>query len=92
MIRGARGRVLHATDIHKVSFGKGGDDSLARAGEIKGEMLMIWGRQDPHVPAEGRAKIHARMAEVGVDYTWHEFNGQHAFIRDEVLWYYRALG
>src|ERR1700733_14106232 len=55
------GACFYATDIHKGSLGLGGDDSLARMKDIRGEMLMIWGRQDPHVPAEGRAKIYARM-------------------------------
>jgi carboxymethylenebutenolidase len=82
---------FYATDIHKGSLGLGGDDSLARTGEIKGEMLMIWGRQDPHVPAEGRARIHARMDEAGVRFTWHEWNGQHAFLRDEGPRYDPAL-
>ncbi len=85
------GACFYATDIHKGSLGLGGDDSLFRAGEIRGEMLMIWGRQDPHVPAEGRAKIHARLAEAGVCFTWHEYNGQHAFMRDEGPRYDPAL-
>ena len=43
---------FYATDIHKRGLGRGmNDDSLDRIGEIKGELLMIWGRQDPHVPA-----------------------------------------
>src|SRR5437867_4411443 len=42
---------FYATDIHKGGLGKGMcDDSLARIKELKGELLMIWGRQDPHVP------------------------------------------
>jgi carboxymethylenebutenolidase len=85
------GVCFYATDLHKGSLGKGGDDSLARAGEIRGEMLMVWGRQDPHVPAEGRAKIYARMTEAAVHFTWHEFNGQHAFLRDEGARYDPAL-
>jgi carboxymethylenebutenolidase len=85
------GVCFYATDIHKGSLGLGGDDSLARAHEIKGEMLMVWGRQDPHVPADGRAKVHARMAEAGVHFTWHELNGQHAFLRDEGPRYDPAL-
>jgi hypothetical protein len=45
---------FYATDIHKGSLGKGmKDDSLLRAKDIKGELLMIWGRQDPHIPLEG---------------------------------------
>jgi len=75
---------FYATDIHKGSLGKGmHDGSLARAVEIKGELLHIWGRQDPHVPLEGRNLIKARLEEVGARYTWHEVNGQHAFMRDE---------
>jgi carboxymethylenebutenolidase len=74
---------FYATDIHEGSLGKGGDDSLARTGDIRGETLMIWGKQDPHIPAEGRSKIHERMTEAGARFTWHEFNAQHAFMRDE---------
>ncbi len=75
---------FYATDIHKKSLGKGmNDDSLDRAGDIKGELLHIWGRQDPHVPLEGRNLIKARLDEVGARFTWHEVNGAHAFLRDE---------
>lgn len=77
------GVCFYATDIHKKSLGLGGDNSLERAGEIKGEMMMIWGKQDPHIPAEGRALIYKTMSEANVNFTWHEFNGQHAFMRDE---------
>jgi carboxymethylenebutenolidase len=75
---------FYATDIHKGSLGKGmKDNSLERAVEIKGELLHIWGRQDPHVPLEGRNLIKARLDEVGARYQWFEVNGQHAFLRDE---------
>jgi len=75
---------FYATDIHKGSLGKGmKDDSLTRATDLRGEMLMIWGRQDPHIPLEGRMAILQRFNEVGVNFTWHEVNGAHAFLRDE---------
>jgi carboxymethylenebutenolidase len=75
---------FYATDLHKRSLGAGtSDDSLGRAAEIGGELMMVWGRQDPHVPAEGRAAIHARLTECGRTFTWHEFNAAHAFLRDE---------
>jgi carboxymethylenebutenolidase len=74
---------FYATDIHKESFSKTGNDTLARAKDIHGELLMIWGKQDPHVPLEGRMKIYKALNEASVISTWHEFNGQHAFIRDE---------
>jgi len=75
---------FYATDIHSGTLGNGKkDDSLARASDIKGELLHIWGRQDPHVPQEGRMKVKARLDEVGANYQWIEVNGAHAFMRDE---------
>jgi carboxymethylenebutenolidase len=82
---------FYATDLHKGTLGLGGDDSLARAGEISGELLMVWGRQDPHVPDEGRALIQARLIETKRHFTWHEFNAAHAFLRDEGPRYDPAL-
>ena len=74
----------YPTDIHTGTLGKGKcDDTLARSGEIAAELLLIWGRQDPHVPAEGRRKIYDRLTETGRNFTWHEFNAAHAFARDE---------
>ncbi|MEZ2345979.1 dienelactone hydrolase family protein [Terriglobus sp. RCC_193] len=83
---------FYGTDIHKGSLGKGqNDDSLARAAEIKGELLMIWGRQDPHIPLEGRRTILARLDELNLRFAWHEVNGAHAFMRDEGARYDPAL-
>lgn len=83
---------FYATDIHSHGLGKGkNDNSLERAGEIKGELLHIWGRQDPHVPLAGRTLIHARLEEVEANFQWIEVNGQHAFLRDEGPRYDPAL-
>ena len=47
---------FYATDIHKRSLGEGmHDNSPDRIGEITGELLMIWGRQDPHIPRRGKS-------------------------------------
>lgn len=86
------GVCFYATDIHKGGLAKGMcDNSLARIPELKAEMLMIWGRQDPHVPREGRATVYNALADAGVNFTWHEFNSQHAFLRDEGPRYDPAL-
>ena len=75
---------FYATDIHKHSLGKGmQDNSLDRIGEISGELLMIWGRQDPHIPREGRELIYNALSDAGRYFQWHEFNAAHAFLRDE---------
>ncbi len=75
---------FYATDIHKRGLGQGThDDSLDRIGKITGELLMIWGRQDPHIPREGRALIYNALSDAGAHFQWHEFNAAHAFMRDE---------
>ena len=75
---------FYATDIHTRSLGRGRkDDTLDRMAEITGEMLMVWGRQDPHVPREGRQLIYNAMNDAGLRLQWHEFNAAHAFLRDE---------
>lgn len=81
----------YATDIHKLETHPRGlglgmaDDSLERARQkaIHGEILMIWGRQDPHIPFEGRRQVQAALEEAGTNYQWLELNGEHAFLRDE---------
>jgi len=83
---------FYATDLHTGSLGAGGqDDSLARVGEIQGELLFVWGRQDPHVPFAGRQLIRERLEAAGSRYEWHEVNAQHAFLRDEGPRYDPAL-
>ena len=75
---------FYATDIHKRSLGRGmNDNSLDRIPEIKGELLMIYGKQDPHIPRAGRELVYRSLSDAGVNFTWHEFNAEHAFIRDE---------
>jgi len=68
-----------------------GKQTLERSGDIGCEMVMIFGKQDPHVSAEGRRLIHDVMTEKGVNFTWSEVNAQHAFMRDEGERYDAAL-
>ena len=82
----------YATDIHKRSLAKGThDDTLDRMQEIQAELMMVWGRQDPHIPLEGRRIIYDAMSSANLKFTWHEFNGEHAFLRDEGHRYDPAL-
>lgn len=83
---------LYATDIHSNTLPCDKDnDSYTRTPDIKGELLMVWGKQDPHVPDEGRMKIHQNLIDSKRNFTWHEFNAQHAFMRDEGERYDAAL-
>ena len=62
-----------ATDIHSHSLGEGKrDDSLQRAGDINGELVMIFGKQDNHVPPEGRDLIRKTLHEENVCFSFYE--------------------
>jgi carboxymethylenebutenolidase len=75
---------FYPTDIHSSSLGAGKrDDTFQRFAGAKASFLFVWGRQDPHVPLEGRRKIADRLNETGADFEWHEFQAAHAFLRDE---------
>ena len=75
---------LYATDIHSNTLlCQNGNDSLSRAKDIQGELVLIFGKQDPHVPTEGRQAIYQQLIDEKVNFSWHEVNGQHAFMRDE---------
>ncbi len=75
---------FYATDVHSRGLGAVGTDAtLERLGEVQGDLLLVWGRQDPHVPEEGRALIRSRLAAAGTRVSWHEVNAEHAFLRDE---------
>jgi len=75
---------LYPTDIHSNTLPcKEGNDSLARTGSIKGELVMVFGKQDPHVTKEGRKLIYQKLEQVNANFTWLEVNAQHAFMRDE---------
>jgi carboxymethylenebutenolidase len=58
---------FYATDLHKGGLGKG----------MKDDSLA----RAPEI--KGRGKVHATLCAAGANFTWHEFNGAHAFLRDE---------
>lgn len=80
---------FYPTDVHSGTLGKASrlegesDGSLRRLDELRAQTLFVFGRQDPHVPFEGREAIRARLEAVGASYEWHEVNAAHAFLRDE---------
>jgi carboxymethylenebutenolidase len=83
---------LYATDIHSNTLPcEEGNDTYTRTKNINAELQLIWGQQDPHVPDEGRMKIHLNLITSKNNFSWHEFNAQHAFMRDEGERYDPAL-
>ena len=75
---------FYATDLHtNIIPNKPKQHSMQRLAEIKGELMMIWGKQDSHIPTAGRTQVYQQLSEANLNFTWYEFNGQHAFMRDE---------
>ena len=75
---------FYGTGIHNGKLGKDADaGSLERAGEIQGELLLVWGALDPHVPEDGRARIEKSLRGKGVNFSQRLYEAGHAFMRDE---------
>ncbi|KAK0761287.1 hypothetical protein N5P37_006235 [Trichoderma harzianum] len=86
-----------ATDVHSRTLGPyeaantsedappNSDHTLDRLSEVKGEVAMIFGIKDTHVPDKGRDLIRKKLRNAGVVFSFYEFAwAQHAFIRDEL--------
>ncbi|PNP51362.1 hypothetical protein THARTR1_08012 [Trichoderma harzianum] len=86
-----------ATDVHSRTLGPyeaantseeapaNSHHTLDRLSEVKGEVAMIFGIKDTHVPDEGRDLIRKKLRNAGVVFSFYEFAwAQHAFIRDEL--------
>ena len=75
---------FYATDLHQASLGPDPEAlTLGEAERIQGELLLVWGRQDPHVPQPGRRIVQERIDALQIPCTWIEVDGAHAFLRDE---------
>ncbi len=74
----------YGTGIHDGKLGQDPDaGSLARAKEIRGELLMIFGTKDPHVPDAGRVVIDQALRSSGIRHNTLLYPAEHAFTRDE---------
>src|ERR1700686_965504 len=74
----------YGTGIHDGKLGKDADaGSLARVKEIRGELLMVFGTKDPHVPETGRETIAGALRDSRVRYKTLLYPAEHAFTRDE---------
>ena len=75
---------FYATDLHtNIIPNQPNQHSMDRLADIKGELMMIWGKQDPYTPVADRLMLYQKLTDANINFTWHEFNGLHAFMRDE---------
>ncbi|MES2475979.1 MAG: dienelactone hydrolase family protein [Verrucomicrobiota bacterium] len=83
---------FYPTDLHSRSLGLGKcDDTMQRLPTTRASLLLVFGRQDPHIPLQGRRMIREIVEDADLDFEWHEFNAAHAFLRDEGPRYNPAL-
>ena len=75
---------FYPTGLHTGKLGKDADaGSLERAGEIRGDLLLVWGANDPHIPEEGRQKVEEALQAAAVRFAQRLYPAEHAFMRDE---------
>jgi len=76
---------FYPTGLHNGALGADADaGSLAQAKHIRGGLMIVFGSQDPHVPAEARVQIMSELYAAGLDdLELHVYTGgEHAFMRD----------
>ena len=76
---------FYGTGIHNGKLGASSNaGSLERVKEIRAPLMLVWGGKDPHIPGEGRDRIHAALRTADVPFDLHIYaDGEHAFMRDE---------
>ncbi|GAA4606880.1 carboxymethylenebutenolidase [Actinoplanes octamycinicus] len=75
---------FYPTGLHNGALGSDVADSLERAAEIRGRLMVVFGSRDPHVPARARLETVGALYAAGLDdVELHVFQGgEHAFMRD----------
>ncbi|WP_345634946.1 dienelactone hydrolase family protein [Rugosimonospora acidiphila] len=75
---------FYPTGLHDGALGADDAGSLARAADIHGRLMVIFGSRDPHVPADARLRTLSALYAAGLeDLELHVYaGGEHAFMRD----------
>ncbi|MBD2111530.1 MULTISPECIES: dienelactone hydrolase family protein [Cyanophyceae] len=73
----------YPTGIHSGKLGKDRANTLERLSEINAHLLLVFGDQDPHVPAEGRDTILNALTTASVDHKTLIYLANHTFMRDD---------
>lgn len=74
----------YPTGVHNGKLGKDADaGTIQRLKETTGEMLIVFGESDPHVPPGGRQMLVDALAASNVRHRILTVQGEHAFMRDE---------
>lgn len=73
----------YPTGIPSGKLGKGVADTIDRVGEIKGEMLLVFGTLDPHIPEGDRTSIIKTLENKSIPHKICLYEAEHTFMRDD---------
>jgi len=73
----------YPTGIPSGKLGKGIADTIKRVSEIKGEMLMVFGTLDPHIPEADRQTLIKALENAGIPHQVFLYEAEHTFMRDD---------
>ncbi|MBD2296663.1 dienelactone hydrolase family protein [Anabaena sphaerica FACHB-251] len=73
----------YPTGIPSGKLGKGVADTIHRVNEIKEEMLLIFGTQDPHISEHDRHTIINALENAKVPHQFFCYEAEHTFMRDD---------
>ncbi|MBW4611221.1 MAG: dienelactone hydrolase family protein [Hassallia sp. WJT32-NPBG1] len=73
----------YPTGIPSGKLGKGIADTIKRVSEIKGEMLMVFGTLDPHIPDSDRQILIKALENAGIPHQVFFYEAEHTFMRDD---------
>ncbi len=76
---------FYPTGLHTGALGADADaGSLARAADVRGRLMIVFGSQDPHVPPDARLQVLSALYAAGLtEVELHVYaGGEHAFMRD----------
>jgi carboxymethylenebutenolidase len=73
----------YPTGIPSGKLGKGVADTIQRVNEIKGEMLIVLGTLDPHIPENDRKILIEALENATVSHQILLYEAEHTFMRDD---------
>ncbi|MEA5579815.1 dienelactone hydrolase family protein [Nodularia harveyana UHCC-0300] len=73
----------YPTGIPSGKLGQGIADTIHRVREINGEMLLVFGTQDPHIPEHDRQTLIKALENANVPHQVFLYEAEHTFMRDD---------
>ncbi|MDZ8052346.1 MAG: dienelactone hydrolase family protein [Aulosira sp. ZfuVER01] len=73
----------YPTGIPSGKLGQGIADTIHQVSEIKGEMLLVFGNLDPHIPEHDRKTIIQALENANVPHKVLLYEAEHTFMRDD---------